>query len=236
MQNGKDDMKNELTILILCGGEGERLRPLTADTPKPLINIKGRPILTYLLEHLQKFKLQNIVIAAGFKHEKIYQFFEENHKDLNVQIIESGDVDIIERIKLCAQSIKGDFILLYGDTLADVNFDNLMNFHFSHDSQASITVYPLKSQFGLAEIDSDNNVIEFREKPTLNQWINIGNFYFEKGIIPFLSSFTSFADFLEEAGRQKMLKAFKHDGVHITVNTLRELEEAELNVHEFLKG
>ncbi|MFA6238841.1 MAG: nucleotidyltransferase family protein [Bacteriovorax sp.] len=226
-------MKHNATALILCGGRGERLRPLTESTPKPLVHLKGRPILSYLLDHIKKFNITNVVIAAGFQAEKIHQFFENNHKDLNVTIINSGDVDIINRIKDCSTHIESDFILFYGDTLADVNLDKLQEFHYSHDSKATITLWPLKSQFGLAEIDPEDNVTSFKEKPTLDQWINIGNFYYEHEVLNWLKDFKSYAEFLEYMGKEKKLKGFKHNGVHITVNTIRELEEAEQNIHEF---
>ena len=225
--------KKKVTALILCGGKGERLRPLTESIPKPLVHLKGRPILSYLLDHIKKFDIDNVIIAAGFQAEKIHQFFKENHLDLNVTIVDSGDVDIIDRIKACSSHLTNYFILLYGDTLADVNLNQLQQFHYSHSSKATITLWPLKSQFGLAEMDSEGNVIKFREKPTLDQWINIGNFYYENEALNWMKDFTSYADFLEFLGSQKKLKGFKHQGVHITVNTLRELEDAEQNIHEF---
>jgi NDP-sugar pyrophosphorylase family protein len=226
-------MKKGTTALIMCGGKGERLRPLTESIPKPLVLIKGRPILSYLLDHLKKFKLDSIVIAVGFHAEKIIEFVEREYPDLNIKIVNSGDVDIITRIKDSALHIKGDFILMYGDTLADVNLNKLQDYHLSHSSMATITLWPLKSQFGLAELDAENNVIKFREKPTLDQWINIGNFYFEHETLHWMDGIASFAEFLEQMGSQKKLKGFKHQGVHITVNTLRELEDAEKNIHEF---
>lgn len=226
-------MRNGTTALIMCGGKGERLRPLTESIPKPLVQIKGRPILSYLLDHLKKFKFDSIVIAVGFHAGKIIEFISKEYPDLDIKIVDSGDVDIIERIKDSAPYISGDFVLLYGDTLADVNLERLQEYHFSHSSQATITLWPLKSQFGLAELDIENNVINFREKPTLDQWINIGNFYFENQALEWMSNISSFAEFLEQLGRQKKLKGFKHEGVHITVNTLRELEDAEKNIHEF---
>ena len=68
-------MKRHVAVLILCGGKGERLRPLTESLPKPLVEIKGRPILSYLMDHVVKFGIVDIVIAAGFKSEKIREFF-----------------------------------------------------------------------------------------------------------------------------------------------------------------
>lgn len=226
-------MKNKATALVLCGGKGERLRPLTESTPKPLVHLKGRPILSYLLDHIKKFNITDVVIAAGFQAEKIYEFFEHNHRDLNVTIVNSGDVDIIERIRNCSPHIKSDFILFYGDTLADVNLSQLQEFHKGQLSKATITLWPLKSQFGLAELDEKGYVTKFREKPTLDQWINIGNFYYEHEVLSWMNQFSSYADFLEYLGKEHKLLGFKHQGVHITVNTLRELEEAEQNIHSF---
>lgn len=225
-------MKKNVTALILCGGKGERLRPLTESTPKPLVHIKGRPILSYLLEHIQKFDIDEVVIAAGFESDKINSFFKNVYTNLKVTIVDSGDVDIISRIKSCAPHINGDFILLYGDTLADVNFSDLQKSHFAHDLKATISLWPLKSQFGLVEIDSNDNVTNFREKPTLNQWINIGNFYYENEIFSLMDNYSSYATFLEFLGSQQLIKGYKHHGVHITVNTIRELEDAEKNIHK----
>ena len=226
-------MKKSVTALILCGGKGERLRPLTESIPKPLVHVKGRPILSYLLDHIQKFGIDDIVIAAGFKADKIEEFFRHNHRGLVVKIVDSGDVDIIERIRACAPHLRGDFILFYGDTLADVDLQKLQAFHLSQDAKATITLYPLKSQFGLATLDGDSNVTRFEEKPTLDRWINIGNFYYANEVLSWMKDFSSYAIFLEFLGREKKLKGYKHDGVHITVNTFRELEDAEQNIHEF---
>ena len=227
-------MKKRVTALILCGGKGERLRPLTESIPKPLVHVKGRPILSYLLDHIQKFGITDIVIAAGFKAEKIREFFQDHHRGLSVTIVDSGDVDIVERIKACAPHLEDDFILFYGDTLADVDLQGLQDFHFAHRAQATITLYPLKSQFGLATLDADANVTRFEEKPTLDRWINIGNFYYPKAAVSWMQDFSSYAAFLEFLGNEKRLKGYRHEGVHITVNTFRELEDAEQNIHEFL--
>ena len=96
---------SDITALILCGGKGERLRPLTEEIPKPLVPINGRPILSYLIDHIKKYNISNIVIAAGYQSNKIKGFFNNKDKELNVSIIDSGDVDIISRIKDCSSII-----------------------------------------------------------------------------------------------------------------------------------
>lgn len=226
-------MKRRVAVLILCGGKGERLRPLTESLPKPLVEIKGRPILSYLIDHILKFGIVDIVIAAGFKAEKIREFFSVHYKQTSVQIVESGNVDIIERIRSCEPYLQSDFIVLYGDTLADVNLQNLQDFHLQSNAQATVALFPLKSQFGLATLDDDSNVTRFEEKPTLDKWINIGNFYYTHEVFSWMKGFDSYAAFLEHLGREKKLKGYRHHGVHITVNTFQELEDAERNIHEF---
>lgn len=226
-------MKTKVTALILCGGKGERLRPLTDSVPKPLVQLRGRPILSYLLDSLKHYGVQDVVIAAGFRADVIDQFFSENYRELNVKIVDSGDVDIIERIKSCAPHIVGDFLVLYGDTLANVDLERLQEYHLSHDLRATITLWPLKSSFGLFELGSDGNVINFREKPTLNQSINIGYFYYENEVFSWMKDFSGYAEFLEFLANQRRLKGFMHQGVHLTVNTLRELADAEQLIEEF---
>jgi NDP-sugar pyrophosphorylase family protein len=99
---GLGALKKSITALVLCGGKGERLRPLTDVLPKPLVRLRGRPILSYVIGHLRKYEIEDVVIAAGYQKERIFDFFEENHHGVNVRIVDSGDVDIIERIKDCS--------------------------------------------------------------------------------------------------------------------------------------
>jgi len=226
-------MQNNVTVVILCGGKGERLRPLTEKTPKPLVHINGRPILSYMLDHIIKFNISNVVIAVGYESDKIRNFFHDEYTSLNVTIVDSGDVDIIERIKACSDFIEDEFILLYGDTLANVDYNELQEYHYSHSLNATLTLYPLKSQFGLVELDKDSNVTNFQEKPTLDKWINIGGFYYDNTMLTKMKEYTSYAEFLEDMGMAKLIKGYKHLGIHITVNTLHELDEAKKNIHLF---
>lgn len=226
-------MMNNVTAVILCGGKGERLRPLTEKTPKPLIHINGRPILSYMLDHILKFDITDVVVAVGYESDKIRDFFNNGYNDLNVTIVDSGDVDIIERILACSDYIQGEFIVLYGDTLADVDYEKLQKYHYSHTLNATLTLYPLKSQFGLVELDDDDNIINFQEKPTLDKWINIGGFYYDNEMLSIMKMYSNYAEFLEAMGDTKKIKGYKHLGIHITVNTLRELEDAKQNIHLF---
>lgn len=74
------DFKNNLSTIILCGGNGKRLYPLTKKTPKPLIKIRNKEILSYIIDHLNNYELKNILVSTGFKHKVFKNFFSEKTK------------------------------------------------------------------------------------------------------------------------------------------------------------
>lgn len=224
---------NKLKALLLCGGKGERLYPLTNSLPKPLIPINGIPILNYLISYLERYGFKDIFVAAGYKANKIHEYFERHHKNLNIKIIDSGDVDIIKRIQDAAEFIPGDFIMCYGDTLADVDFNKMIDYHRSHDGILTVTAYPLQSSFGVLDIGNKGKVQSFMEKPVLDKWINIGYFYFSRECIHHINTKSSFVDFLNEQIVMGQMYSFKHRGIHITVNTITELQNAEINISNF---
>ena len=94
-----ETLSNLPEAIILCGGKGERLRPITNNIPKPLIKINDKPILYYVITHLKKYNINKIHIASGYKSELIKNHFSDNKYDIDISIYNSGDVDIIKRIQ-----------------------------------------------------------------------------------------------------------------------------------------
>ena len=140
---------NKETIIILCGGKGLRLRPLTNDIPKPLILIDKKPILEHIINHFLKFNYNNFIIATGYKSEKIEKFMADKFTNINYKIINSGDVEIIKRIKDATKNLNTNSILCYGDTLTDINLESLRKFHRYSDDLLTISGYEIKIPFGV---------------------------------------------------------------------------------------
>jgi len=220
-------MTQDLTILILCGGKGERLRPLTHNLPKPLIEVNSKPILSYIFDHLTGYGFNNFIIGTGYKSQKIEQYLEKAKPTFKYKTINSGDVDIIERLKDTSGYIKQDFMILYGDTISDVDINSLIKFHGSHKNPITMTVWPLRTEFGVVDLSPDNEVIEFQEKPELGKWINIGYFYCKHEILDMIADYQTFEDFLYAASEQRIISAYKHKKNHLTINNLSELDKAE---------
>ena len=233
-------MNNNVTLelpeaIILCGGRGERLRPITNDTPKPLVKIDDHPILHYVIEHLIKFNINKINIASGYKSNVINKYFSETNYDASIKLYDSGEVDIIKRIQDILLTVQDDVIVLYGDTISNVDINELILCHRNSLKEITMTVWPLRISYGLAEISGNGTIVSFLEKPTLDKWINIGYFYINTNCRDLIFNYNSFESFLLESAKMKSLNAYKHKGSHITVNTLTELKEAQSNIKSTLR-
>ena len=223
-------MKLKPTIVILCGGKGLRLRPLTRDIPKPLIKIDNKPILEYILNQFIKYKFEKYKIATGYKSNKIKEFMKNSFTGLDYDIINSGDSDIITRIRDCIKDIDNDFILSYGDTISNINLKRLINYHHKNPETVTVTSFPITIPFGVMGVNKDNYVTSFIEKPVLESVMNIGYFYFTKKYHHLFFKYNSFVKVLSYLAKNKKLKCYKHSGIHITINTIAELEYANKDI------
>lgn len=212
--------------IVLCGGKGIRLRPLTHDLPKPLIQVRGRPIIDFIVEHLVAQGVQDITLAAGYKAELLVEHFRGS----KVSVVDTGDQDIAKRIRQLDNGAKDDVLVLYGDTLSDVNFARLIDSHRAAQLPATVTVWPLRSSFGLFSLDGSSRVTKYEEKPVLDRWINIGYFVLSRSALDTVCNADTFEAAIQQLVSSKSLNAFAHRGLHVTVNTRSELEEAETSL------
>ena len=198
------EFKNKLTVIILCGGKGKRLLPITKNIPKPLIKINNKEIIYYILEHLKRYKLENIILATGYKSEL---FKKIKLKSLNIKIVKSGvNKDIVDRIRAVSVKENHYFLVCYGDTIVDINIDKLINFQKKFKNKIIFSVHKLKSQFGVLKI-KNSKVLHFKEKPNFNYYFNIGFFLFDKEKLKFMKKFKTFKSFLESNYEKKKFES-----------------------------
>jgi len=229
-------IKENLTALILCGGKGERLHPITKKIPKPLVKLKKKEILSYLIDHLKFCGVKDIIIASGYKHKLLKNFVLKKYKSDNIRIINSGiNTEIIKRVEKILKYSKNSLLICYGDTLANINIKKLYKFHNAHKCPVTISSFQVKSSFGILKIKKNNMIKSYIEKPLLNIWFNIGYMIVSKKIFSFFSKFDKFEILLKYLVKNSKIKSFKHKGLHITINTLKELEEANREAGNFEK-
>ncbi len=219
---------NDVTAVLLCGGRGERLRPLTRELPKPLIPISGKPILEHILDHLCLAGVTRYVLCVGYKADAIRRFVEGySPPGCQFECIDSGEVSMTDRILDAARVSNGPILICYGDTLADVDLLALEKAQCAAGTLATLTVYPVRSQFGIVEIGEHDRVARLVEKPVLPCWMNIGFLRCDSLALRYMRRNSDLIEFCSTLSAIGELSAYRHQGRHITVNTEVELVEAE---------
>ena len=205
-----------MKAVILAGGYGTRISEESHLKPKPMIEIGGKPILWHIMKIYSSYGINDFVICCGYKGEIIKKYFESFDSELwNIELVDTGlDTMTGGRIKRIQNYIDDTFCLTYGDGVSDVNIKNLISFHNSNQSLATLTAIHPPERFVVLDISGDY-VTEFHEKHRgESSWINGGFFVFEPEIFDYLQDGDSTIlerTPLETLAKQQKLKAFKHN-------------------------
>ena len=226
-----------MKAVILAGGYGTRISEESHLKPKPMIEIGGKPIIWHIMKIYATYGINDFIICCGYKGEIIKKYFESfDSEPWNVELIDTGlDTMTGGRIKRIQNHIDGTFCLTYGDGVSDVNIRDLISFHNSKKSLATLTAIHPPERFGVLNI-SGEYVTEFHEKHRgESSWINGGFFVFEPKIFDYLLDGDSTIlekKPLETLAQEQNLTAFKHNGFWYPMDTLRDknyLENLWLN-------
>jgi len=220
-----------MKIIILAGGLGTRLGEETKKKPKPMINIGKDPIILHIINIYKNFNHNEFLIAGGYKINLIKQYFKKKKiKNLKIQVINTGNKSMTGgRVYRLKKYIKeNQFMLTYGDGLANINIKKLLYFHNRSKKTATITIVRPPARWGHVTLKK-NLIIKFKEKDQLNEgWINGGFFVFNKEIFKFFNKFKFKdniileKDILPLISKKNKLVAFKHLGFWKCMDTLRD--------------
>lgn len=198
-------------ILILAGGEGAKLKPLTETIPKAMIPVGYKPLLEYNLELISKSGITDVVLLIGKLGDRIMKHFGQNWNDLNLSYIsESTNLDTAGAIYNARNLISETFVVMHSDILTDINLSSIIEYHKKHrkthlaticgvsvsnyfQSMGKTTLKGLFADYGVFYVDNyiNNLVTKFEETPTKTQqdgFINTGIYVFEPGIMDYLSN------------------------------------------------
>ena len=237
-----------MKVAILAGGFGTRLAEETEIRPKPMVEIGGKPILWHIMKIYAHFGFNDFLIALGYKGEYIKKYIVdycslsnnltvnmkngqvERHDcsdlDWTVQLIDTGLKTMTGgRIKRLAPYVGDDtFMLTWGDGVADIRLDKLLDFHRSHGKLATLTAVRPPARYGHLDLDGDR-IREFSEKPqTREGWINGAFFVLEPGVFDYIDGDSTQFEHepLENLAAEGQLMAYRHDSYWQCMDTLRE--------------
>lgn len=217
-----------MKAVILCGGQGARLRELTEEIPKPLIEIGDKPVLWHIMKTYASHGINEFILCLGYRGEKIKDYFEKNNgENWKIEFVDTGiDVSKSDRLLKIKDLIDEEiFLVSYGDDVSNVNIQDVIKFHKSKGKIATLTAIKPKNPFGV--LDFQDGIIKgFKEKPVMSEWINGGYFVFDKRIFDYMSAGEDLEkDVFAKLIKEGQLCGFKHQGFWEGMNTLKDVQE-----------
>lgn len=239
-----------MKAVILAGGFGTRISEESHLKPKPMIEIGEKPILWHIMKIYSHYGVNDFIICLGYKgyyikdyfahyflHESdvTFDFSTGSNESVHCNTAEPWRVTLVNtgadtmtggRVKRIRKYIDNEtFMLTYGDGVSDINITELLNFHKAHGKKATVTATQPVGRFGLLDIEKNNSVKGFQEKPKGDGgWINAGFFVLEPEIFEYIEGDNTVfeAEPVENLARDNQLAAFKYTGFWHSMDTLRD--------------
>lgn len=204
-----------MKVVILCGGQGTRLREETEYRPKPMVDVGGRPILWHIMKLYAHHGFKDFVLCLGYRGQSIKEYFlnyeamnndftislgqkhriayhdRHDEQDYQVTLADTGaDTMTGARLKRIERYIPQDddlFLVTYGDGVSDIDIEAVVRFHRAHGRLATMAAVRPTSRFGILDLGPDDHVASFKEKPLTDGWANVGFFVFDRRVFDYLS-------------------------------------------------
>lgn len=242
-----------MKVVILCGGIGYRLKEETEFKPKPMVEIGGKPILWHIMKIYSHYGLNEFIIALGYKGDYIKDYFlnqkyftddftlytksghtklhqvKRNKDDFKITFVDTGQETLpgerILRIKDFIPETDENFMVTYGDGVADIDTSKLVKFHKKLGLIGTVTGVHPRSKYGLLTIDKNNVVQKFSEKPILTEWVNGGFMIFKKVFFKYLRRGEFEHPALKRLFRERQLSVYIHNGFWHSMDTYTDVDD-----------
>ena len=245
-----------MKVVLLAGGYGTRISEESQFKPKPMIEIGGKPILWHIMKEYSHYGFNEFIICAGYKQHVIKEWFADyylhnsditfdfansNRMTIHNNVAEPWKVTIVDtglntmtggRIKRIKKYIGDeDFLMTYGDGVADIDINKLVEFHKSHGKIATLTAVHVDQRYGVLDIDRESlSVNAFREKSQADgSRINAGYMVLKPAVFDYIQGDSTIFEQmpLRTLAAEGQLKAYKHNGFWQCMDTKREMDKLE---------
>ena len=226
-------MKKIETAVILVGGSGLRMRPFTEDMPKCMIPLQGKPLIHWIISWLKGFDFKHIVMGVAYRKEVVINYLRENSQGLKIDFSEhtvEGETGEGFRLAISRFVKDEDFLAMNGDEITSLNLERLEEIHLKNRPAATISVAPMRSPFGILEIEGDD-IIGFKEKALVeNTLVSIGVYIFNRKILDYIPDTGSIERVVFPIlAKKRLLKAcrLRPEELWLTINSVKDLSVAE---------
>lgn len=221
------------TAVVMVGGAGLRMRPLTEDLPKCMLPLHGKPLIYWTLTWLRDNGFEHAVLGVAYRKETVIKYVKETPLGIRVDIsehTEEGETGEGFRLAIKRHVKDENFLAMNGDELTNLNLEKFVDFHLQNGGVATIAVTPMKSPFAVLEIEG-NNVVGFKEKPLLeDKLVSAGIYVFNHAISDYLPLTGSIEQLtFPVLAEKRLLKVYRLNKQEkwLTINSVKDLSVAE---------
>ena len=176
-------------VVLMVGGLGTRLRPLTDHTPKPMLKVGNKPILETIILNFKKYGFINIILCVSYKSEIIEEYFKDGSEfGVNIEYVhENKRMGTAGALSLVKEKLNESFFVMNGDLLTNINFENMMEYHLSNNSVATMGVreYDFQVPYGVVKIDGIN-IVSIEEKPVHQFFVSGGVYVLSSDVLKYI--------------------------------------------------
>jgi len=219
-------------VVLMVGGLGTRLRPLTEHTPKPMLQVGNKPILETIINNFKRYGFVNIILSVNYKADMVEEYFGDGSRfGVNIEYVyENKRMGTAGALSLMREQLTESFFVMNGDLLTNVNFEHFLNFHLENNSCATMAVREYEHQipFGVVS-QQEGRITSIVEKPKERYYVNAGIYVLNPEVLKhipqdtFYDMPTLFCDLLEE-GREPV--SFPIHEYWLDIGQLHQLQQA----------
>jgi mannose-1-phosphate guanylyltransferase len=228
-----------MKAVILAGGLGTRMRPLTYLVPKPLLPIGGKPLIERTMEYLKAYGFREFVVCVAYLKGHIIDYLNRNRDSLDVEVEfaeADGPLGTAGQLKTAERFISDTFLAMNGDIVTSLNIGRLVDFHRRKGGIGTIALktFDFKIPYGLVDVGEDSRITSFREKPSVSFMVNAGIYVFEREIFKYIPegkvSNLETDVFPRLISEGKVLNSFYEEAYWADIGTVSDFEKTDAEV------
>jgi NDP-sugar pyrophosphorylase family protein len=220
-------------VVLMVGGLGTRLRPLTEHIPKPMLKVGNKPILETIILSFKKYGFVNIVLCVAYKSEMIEHYFGNGEKfGVNIEYVhEKNRMGTAGALSLLKNRLHEPFFVMNGDLLTNINFQRMMEYHLSNNAMATMGVreYDFQVPYGVVNID-ENNILSIQEKPIHKFFVSAGVYILDTKVLKYIPAgkFFDMPTLFEEIIKDKLKSiSFPLHEYWLDIGRISDFEKAQ---------